>query len=173
MMSEFCGWLRSGTNRHGRPFQEDTVLAYRDAAVALDAWMTRTGLEADFTGCDTAVLNRFFAEYLAAHCQTGANTNSATCGICSAGRRRPTGTRTRTRTGCTGVSGAAARPSLGQCHRRRVGRSHPARVCDRSPALTRARLQARSPIRPSAWVPSQYSWPAPSTGPRQAPGRRQ
>jgi site-specific recombinase XerD len=74
MISEFCDWLRSRTNRHGRPFQEDTVSAYRDAAVALDAWMTRTGLEADFTGCDTAVLNRFFAGYLAAHCQTGTNT---------------------------------------------------------------------------------------------------
>jgi hypothetical protein len=56
MISEFCAWLRSRTNRHGRPFQDDTVSAYRDAAVALDAWMTRTGLEADFTGCDTAAL---------------------------------------------------------------------------------------------------------------------
>jgi|SRR5579875_304611 len=74
MISEFCEGLRTRTNRHGRPFQEDTVSAYRDAAIALDAWMTQTKLDADFTGCDTTVLNRFFADYLAAHCQTGTNT---------------------------------------------------------------------------------------------------
>jgi site-specific recombinase XerD len=74
MISEFCEWLRSRTSRHGRPFQHETVSAYRDAAVALDAWMTRSGLEADFTGCDPSVLNKFFANYLAAHCQSGTNT---------------------------------------------------------------------------------------------------
>jgi site-specific recombinase XerD len=74
MKSEFCAWLRTRTNRHGRPFQEDTVSAYRDAVVALDKWLTKTGLDCDFTGCDTAVLNRFFAEYLAANCQNGTNT---------------------------------------------------------------------------------------------------
>lgn len=58
MISEFCESLQARTNRDGRPFQEDTVSAYRDAAVALDAWMTKAELEADFTGCDTAVLNR-------------------------------------------------------------------------------------------------------------------
>jgi hypothetical protein len=30
-------WLRSRTNRHGRPFEDDTVSAYADAAIALDA----------------------------------------------------------------------------------------------------------------------------------------
>ena len=74
MISEFCESLRGRTNRKGRPFQDGTVSAYRDAAIALDAWMARTGLEADFTGCDTAVLNRFFADYLAAHGQSGTNT---------------------------------------------------------------------------------------------------
>jgi site-specific recombinase XerD len=74
MISEFCESLRSRTNRHGRPFQDDTISAYCDAAVALDAWMTRTGLQTDFTGCDTAVLNQFFRDYLAAHCQNGTNT---------------------------------------------------------------------------------------------------
>jgi len=74
MISEFCEWLRSRTSRHGRPFQADTISAYYDAAHALDGWMTRTGLEADFTGCDTGVLNRFFRDYLAEHCQNGTNT---------------------------------------------------------------------------------------------------
>jgi hypothetical protein len=44
MISEFGEWLRSRTNRHNRPFQEETISAYKDAAVALGAWMTKTGL---------------------------------------------------------------------------------------------------------------------------------
>jgi hypothetical protein len=77
MISEFREWLRLRTNRHGRPFQAETISAYYDAAHALDAWMTRTGLEVDFTGCDTTVLNRIFRDYLAEHCQNGTNTKAA------------------------------------------------------------------------------------------------
>lgn len=36
--------------------------------------MTREGLEADFTGCDTAVLNRFFRWYYGNYGQGGTNT---------------------------------------------------------------------------------------------------
>jgi hypothetical protein len=60
VISEFGDWLRSRTNRHKRPFQEETISAYRDAAIALSAWTTSTGLATDFTGCDTATLNEFF-----------------------------------------------------------------------------------------------------------------
>jgi hypothetical protein len=74
MISEFGQWLRSRTNRHKRPFQEDTISAYQDAAVALSAWMTREGLDTDFTGCDTAVLNRFFRWYYGKYGQGGTNT---------------------------------------------------------------------------------------------------
>jgi integrase/recombinase XerD len=74
MISEFRDWLGSRTNRNGRPFQADTVSAYADAAVALDAWMTAEGIEAGFTVCDTAALNRFFAAYFTAHGQGGTNT---------------------------------------------------------------------------------------------------
>lgn len=74
MISEFGEWLRTQTNRHGRPFQPETISAYRDAAVALSAWMTSVGLEADFTGCDTTVLNRFFRWYRDSHSQGGVNT---------------------------------------------------------------------------------------------------
>lgn len=74
MISEFGEWLRTRTNSHRRPFQEETISAYRDAAVALSAWMAQAGLEADFTGCDTAVLNRFFRWYRDSHSQGGANT---------------------------------------------------------------------------------------------------
>jgi site-specific recombinase XerD len=74
MISEYGEWLRTQANRHGRPFQAETISAYRDAAVALSAWMTSSGLEADFIGCDTAALNRFFRAYLASHSQGGTNT---------------------------------------------------------------------------------------------------
>jgi len=74
MISEYCHWLRSRTNKHKQPFQDETITAYKVAARALDAWMTREGIEEDFTACDTGTLNRFFADYLAAHGQSGTNT---------------------------------------------------------------------------------------------------
>ena len=36
--------------------------------------MTGHGIDGDFTACDTGVLNRFFADYLAGHGQGGTNT---------------------------------------------------------------------------------------------------
>jgi site-specific recombinase XerD len=74
MISEFCSWLRSRTSKHKRPYQEETITAYKVAARALDAWMTTEGIEDDFTGCDTAVLNRFFRDYEGSHGQSGTNT---------------------------------------------------------------------------------------------------
>ena len=59
MISELCQWLRSRTNKEKRPFQEETITAYKVAARALDAWMTSCGLDGDFTACDTEVLNRY------------------------------------------------------------------------------------------------------------------
>jgi hypothetical protein len=44
MISEYRDWLRSRTSQDGRPFQEDTVAAYADAAIALDAWITRENI---------------------------------------------------------------------------------------------------------------------------------
>ena len=73
-ISEFTAWLRSRTNKHHRPFQADTIAAYADAARALHEWMTGQDIDGDFTACDTAVLNRFFADYLASHGQGGTNT---------------------------------------------------------------------------------------------------
>jgi integrase/recombinase XerD len=74
MISEFGDWLRTQTNKQRRPFQEETILAYTNAALALSAWMAEVGLEADFTGCDTALLNQFFRAYYASHSQGGTNT---------------------------------------------------------------------------------------------------
>jgi integrase/recombinase XerD len=75
-VSEFCQWLRSRTNKEKRPFQEETITAYKVAARALDAWMTsqKPPMEGDFTACDTRVLNRFFRDYHQAHGQGGTNT---------------------------------------------------------------------------------------------------
>jgi hypothetical protein len=36
--------------------------------------MSRQDIEGDFMACDAAVLNRFFADYLASHGQGGTNT---------------------------------------------------------------------------------------------------
>ena len=74
MISEFGEWLRTRTNRHGRPFQPETISAYQDAAAALSAWMASVRLEAGFTGCDTAAPNRFFRWYRDWHSQGGVNT---------------------------------------------------------------------------------------------------
>ena len=74
MISEFGDWLRSRTNKHKRPYQEETITAYKVAARALSAWMTGKDIEEDFTACDTPVLNRFFRDYQAAHGQSGTNT---------------------------------------------------------------------------------------------------
>lgn len=91
MISEYGEWLRTLTNRHGRPFQAETISAYRDAAVALSAWMTSEGMVADFTGCDTAVLNRFSAP-------TSRRTARACGGWSSGGPSRPGMSRRCTRT---------------------------------------------------------------------------
>jgi hypothetical protein len=73
-ISEFTIWLRGRTNKHHRPFQADTIAAYADAARALSDWMSGQHIDEDFTACDAAVLNRFFADYLAGHGQGGTNT---------------------------------------------------------------------------------------------------
>jgi integrase/recombinase XerD len=74
MISEFEQWLRSRTNQEKRPFHEETIVAYAKAARALAAWMTAKKIDGDFTACDTAVLNRLFRDYHAAHTRGGTNT---------------------------------------------------------------------------------------------------
>jgi hypothetical protein len=73
-ISEFSAWLRTQTNKHQRPFQEDTIRGYAETARALDLWMAGQDIDGDFTGCDAAVLNEFFAAYRNAHSQGGTNT---------------------------------------------------------------------------------------------------
>jgi integrase/recombinase XerD len=73
-ISEFAASLREGVSKRKRPYQEHTITDYADAARALDRWMTAGNVDGDFTVCDTAMLNRFFAAYLKAHTQGGTNT---------------------------------------------------------------------------------------------------
>ena len=56
-ISEFCAWLRTQTNKHKRPFQEQTIIGYAETARVLDRLMTVQGIDSDFTACDVAVLN--------------------------------------------------------------------------------------------------------------------
>jgi len=74
MADEYLLWLGSRTNKHGVPYAKGTLGAYRDGVVALDSWMTREGVDGDFAACDTAMLNRFFADYRREHSQGGVNT---------------------------------------------------------------------------------------------------
>ncbi|MGA5148340.1 tyrosine-type recombinase/integrase [Streptomyces griseoincarnatus] len=52
--------LETTTNKHGRPLQRRTINAYVNAGKALSNWMSRAGVEHDFTACDVQVLNTYF-----------------------------------------------------------------------------------------------------------------
>ena len=73
-ISEFSAWLRTQTNKHKRPFQEETIRGYAETARALDLWMAEEDVDGDFTACSVDVLNLFFAAYRNAHSQGGINT---------------------------------------------------------------------------------------------------
>jgi integrase/recombinase XerD len=73
-ISEFSAWLWTQTNKHKRPFQDETIRGYAETARVLDLWMTEEDIDGDFTACSVEVLNRFFASYRNAHSQGGTNT---------------------------------------------------------------------------------------------------
>jgi hypothetical protein len=73
-ISEFSAWLRTQTNKHKRPFQEETIRSYAETARALDLWMAEEDIDGDFTACSVDVLNRFFSAYRNSHSQGGTNT---------------------------------------------------------------------------------------------------
>jgi integrase/recombinase XerD len=72
-LEEFADYLRTITNRDGRPFQPATVETYVYAGRALDAWMSAANIDGDFSMVDTAMLNRFFRDYFRQHGQGGTN----------------------------------------------------------------------------------------------------
>jgi integrase/recombinase XerD len=73
-ISEFSAWLRTQTNKHKRPFREETIRAYAETARALDLWMAEEDIDGDFTACSVDLLNRFFSAYRNSHSQGGTNT---------------------------------------------------------------------------------------------------
>jgi hypothetical protein len=54
-ISEFCAWLRTQTNKHKRPFQEETLRGYAETARALSLWMAADDIE---TGHETSRTDR-------------------------------------------------------------------------------------------------------------------
>lgn len=72
-LEEFADYLRTITNRDGRPFQPATVNTYVYAGRALDAWMSAANIEGGFSVVDTVMLNRFFRDYFRQHGQGGTN----------------------------------------------------------------------------------------------------
>ncbi|HEY6497095.1 MAG TPA: hypothetical protein VIZ43_27775 [Trebonia sp.] len=73
-ISEFSAWLRAQTNKHKRPFREETIRGYAEVAYALSLWMAEADIDGDFTSCDVTVLNKFFSGYRNLHGQGGTNT---------------------------------------------------------------------------------------------------
>ncbi|WP_405559108.1 tyrosine-type recombinase/integrase [Streptomyces canus] len=73
-LSDYATHLRASNNKHGRPYQEKTVRSYVESVKALDAWMSKAGVEGDFTSVDVITLNLFFRAYHQEHEQGGTNT---------------------------------------------------------------------------------------------------
>jgi len=74
MIDEFDEYLRTTTNREGRPYEEATISAYVCPAKHLDKWMTGQGIDGNFMAADTKTLNRYFREYYNEHGQGGTHT---------------------------------------------------------------------------------------------------
>jgi hypothetical protein len=74
-LAEFADYLRTITNRDGRPYEEATINAYVSPVKHLDAWMTANAIDGDFCAADAAMLNRYFREYYQEHGQGGTHTH--------------------------------------------------------------------------------------------------
>jgi DDE superfamily endonuclease len=72
-LTEFADHLRTINNRDGHPYEESTISTYVYPAKALDRWITAKEIDGDFTGVDTAMLNRYFRDYYNEHGQDGTN----------------------------------------------------------------------------------------------------
>jgi hypothetical protein len=73
-LAEFEDYLRTVNNRNGRPYEEKTIINYVGPGKNLDAWMTASGIDGDFTVLDTETLNHYFREYYLKHGQGGTHT---------------------------------------------------------------------------------------------------
>jgi site-specific recombinase XerD len=66
-LAEFEDYLRTVNNRDGRPYEERTIVSYVGAGKNLDAWMTGSGTDGDFTVLDVPALNQYFRDYYLKH----------------------------------------------------------------------------------------------------------
>jgi integrase len=74
MVSHYEQYLRTTTNRNGRPYVASTINGYMRAARTLAKWLDFEGISGDLTpACKPEVLNFFLRSYLASHDQNGTN----------------------------------------------------------------------------------------------------
>ncbi|MDQ1305163.1 MAG: hypothetical protein QG671_993 [Actinomycetota bacterium] len=70
-------YLRAVTNRRHKPYEEDTIRAYLDAVISLDAYLTRTDVPTGFDALDVGQLNAYLADYRARNGQGGTVTKQS------------------------------------------------------------------------------------------------
>lgn len=66
-LEEFKMTLRTRTNNRGKPFDEKTILAYRDAIVAWDRWLVKNRFDGGFEDVTVDHYNGFMTDYLKTH----------------------------------------------------------------------------------------------------------
>src|SRR5688572_21456502 len=66
--------LRATTNKHGRPYAERSISAYRDAVLSLDRYLAEMDFRGGFDAVTVETLNGYFRSYHRAHSQGGTNT---------------------------------------------------------------------------------------------------
>lgn len=66
-LEEFKVYLRATTNSRGYPFDEKTIMAYRDAILAFDKWLTENGFDGGFEAIGVLHYNSFMNAYLSTH----------------------------------------------------------------------------------------------------------
>ncbi len=66
-LEEFKLTLRATTNSRGKPYDEKTIMAYRDAVIAFSKWLTENGFEGGFEDITVLHYNTFMNAYLTTH----------------------------------------------------------------------------------------------------------
>lgn len=66
-LEEFKMTLRTRTNNRGKPFDEKTILAYRDAIAAWDKWLVKNRFDGGYEDVTVDQYNGFMTAYLKTH----------------------------------------------------------------------------------------------------------
>lgn len=70
-------YLRAVTNRRHKPYEEDTISAYLDAVISLEAFLARTEFPVGFQALGVADINAYLADYRARNGQGGTVTKQS------------------------------------------------------------------------------------------------